>query len=396
MGSLTLNLNGSISNSAAIHVKPVNSAAGADLNSQELLPGLNDRLGDTAPIILSSEAGGSARATFSSGIWLNSGSIDASEDIGPIVMRSGMVAVTHGYKYLNVERSFSGYIRTDSDALIRSNRTVGAFITAHPNKETATFNNPSIGEWRTTHGTTNCGNRLVFAAPPPTIGGTNTRGTDSPVVPFLVGTDTSVVYSSNHADTFLTCDENGLRALRTVTNKVGQVHEFVTRVVDANEDGFDNVYVRTTETVSDDTTINSLVLYNASVRVNSGVRLSVRSGLISAKAAQLGQDGSNNGVLDVGNSEGVFIKTATGGSDGFSSFLSLAGSNGYTFAAYNSWIPLYGTNSYSGQTTIVCGLISFIRKSAVSETNVYLPDDGLVLVHPGATLQVGNPGYVAN
>jgi hypothetical protein len=396
LGSVTIAGAGSIRNSSVVHVRPTSSTAGADVNSHELVAGLNDRLGDSTPIVLSSDVGGSIRATFASGIWLNSGgSIDASEEIGPLIFRSGMVAVTHGYKYLNVERDINGYIRTDADALIRSNRTVAVFVTAHPNKETATFKNPAIGEWRTTYGTTNCGNRFVFSTPLPTIGGTNSRGTDSPVVPFLVGKDTSIVFNSNFADTILTCDANGLRALRTVTNIVGKLPEFAMSVAAANADGCDNVYVRTTETVAADETVNSLVMANASVRVNAGVRLTVRSGLVTAKAAQLGQDSSNNGVLDVGASEGVFIKTATGGSDGWSSFLSLAGSNGYTFAAYNSGISLYGTNSYSGQTTIACGGMSFVRKTH-TENNIYFPDDGLVLVHPGATLQVGNPNYVAN
>lgn len=395
MGSVTIIGSGSIRNSSVVHVRPTSSTAGADVNSHELVAGLNDRLGDSAPIVLSSEVGGSTRALFAEGIWMASGSIDASEDIGPLILRSGMVAVNHGYKYLNVKKFFSGYLRTDSEALIRSNRTVAVFVTAHPDYEISTFNNPAIGEWRTTHGTTNCGNRFVFATPPPTIGGTNSRGTDSPVVPFLVGKDTSVVFSSNHADTLLTYDANGLRALRTVTNIVGQLPEYVTSVAAANADGNDNVYLRALETVASDKTINALVSNNGSLRINAGAKVTVRSGLLNLKGVTFGVDGAN-GALDVGSSEGVIVRTATGGSDGVTFYLPLAGSNGYTFAAYNGWIPFWGTNSYSGPTTIACGTIEFKAKAAYAKSNVYFPDDGQVLVHPGAILIVGNKDYWAN
>ena len=64
MGSVTIIGSGSIRNSSAVHVRPTSSAAGADVNSHELVAGLNDRLGDSAPIVLSSEVGGSTRALF--------------------------------------------------------------------------------------------------------------------------------------------------------------------------------------------------------------------------------------------------------------------------------------------------------------------------------------------
>ena len=375
-GSFSVNNGGAIRNSSKIGVH--SRVGNAGLVCQTLVNGVNDRLGDQAPITLSSEGGSGIRAFLLESV--SAAGASAMEDVGPLILRSGSVYVSHGY-YSEIKGTtyVSAFLRTDSDALVRSNRTVCLFLNGNNGAETATFNNPSLGVWREAHGATNCGNRIVFATPPPTIGGTNSRGTDSPVVPFLMGKDTSVYYTYG-ADTLLTYDANGLRALRIVTNIVGQVHEFVTSLAAANADGYDNVYLRSGETIAVEKTINALVLGGT---LTANARLTIRSGVL----ASLGGT-TINGTVDVGGSEGVLQMTDTRGR-GVTIGATLAGSNGYTFAPVNGAVYLQGANTYSGQTTIACGKLWAHRRNW-AEPNVSFADDALLLVHPGAIVQLGH------
>ena len=167
----------------------------------------------------------------------------------------------------------------------------------------------------------------------------------------------------------------------TRTDLLGNPSEFVETLAAADADGRDNVRVAANESFNGEVAVNALALGGGTLSLGAGGRVSLGSGLLAFVGGTLSAtDGS---VIDAGDREGIVFN---GSSKSIGA--SLAGTGGYTFSTFNGSVKITGTNSYSGLTTIVSGTLETYRLSNTPH-NASLPDDGLVLIHPGATLQIG-------
>ena len=206
--------------------------------------------------------------------------------------------------------------------------------------------------------------------------------------PFILGANFVTNGNPSTAlNTLMTYDAaGGMRAMRTVPDLLGNPTEFVAALAAADADGKDNVRIASDQTLTGEKTVNALALtYRtgttaAKLTLDASARLTVGSGLLAFVGGSL--DAQAGSVIDVGAREGVIFGNPTVSG-------CLAGAGGYTFSAFNGTLSLTGTNAYSGQTTVVSGTLHAYRTSATPH-NVAFPDDGLVLIHPGATLRVGD------
>jgi autotransporter-associated beta strand protein len=192
---------------------------------------------------------------------------------------------------------------------------------------------------------------------------------------------------STALNTLMTYDAaGGMRAMRTVPDLLGNPTEFVAALAAADADGKDNVRIASDQTLTGEKTVNALALtYRtgttaAKLTLDASARLTVGSGLLAFVGGSL--DAQAGSVIDVGAREGVIFGNPTVSG-------CLAGAGGYTFSAFNGTLSLTGTNAYSGQTTVVSGTLHAYRATATPHNDAF-PDDGFVLIHPGATLRIGD------
>ena len=312
--------------------------------------------------------------------------------IGRLVLASGRSGISHGpATEMTDEQSF--FMRTEATSLERINRSVGYFMQPRMQWSDATggwtadirVNYPHVGVWRET-GNRRSGNALVVTGTPPrTIGGDGSAGTDQPIVPFLFGSDCN--HSQNIPSSLVTYHpDTGFRALRRVADYDNSPPEFHGDIFTASEN--DNVIAETWGTLTEDKTINSLMIGSAAFGLGA-CTLTLKSGVMLCGDLY----GSDNSIVSFGDEEG-FIYVFGAGAMIRASF---AGANGMTVVAANgdSGIRFQCKNRYTGQTTII-GHAVFGNNSCDTETklaeggaNVSLPDDGFVLIHPAATLTVG-------
>ena len=344
------------------------------------MAGAEDRFGDEADFMFSTEGGGNYHATMQ--FYVSTANNEASETFGRIILRAGQGKFIHGI-YNNQKNAF---LTSYSSELVRHNRSVGFFSPMTATADTATYNNPGFGTRREGLGDYSCGNQMFFTTAPATVGGTGSRNTDCPVIPYLLSVDSTSNSASATPNTFMTYDAvKGLRAVRVRSDLLGNPPEVVGSIASANADGLDNVILAANETVNADATVNALCTPNRNLSLGSKVKLTVGSGIFNIQDGPA--LGGTDGILDAGTREGIIRQINFAGRTVTIPW-SLAGSDGYTFAPFNGGFNLEGTNSYNGQTTLVCGTLRAYRKNTI-EPNVSLPDDGLVLVHPAGTLQVG-------
>jgi autotransporter-associated beta strand protein len=353
---------------------PLNTAT---LQSTGLADGTNNRLGNSTPIILSS---GSYVAYFRQAMVA---SIDAIEDIGAIILRSGRPLIIQGHDASS--QLSNAFLRCNADGLTRENRSLAFFSTQRTTAETTSYNNPSFGVRRDAPGSnaSDAGNQVFFDSAPTTIGG-GARATAKAVIPFLQTLDTTA--GSGVPNTLLTYNATeGLRALRIQTDIAGNTSEYVTSVALADADGLDNVRTTAGETVSASKTVNALILTSGSTTIAANTTLSVGSGVIMFKNGTLAASDQVTSVVNFGANEGLLFHI-----DGSVTtvYPALAGSGGLTIFG-NPFIT--GKNTYTGQTTVISGTPAVYRTTgSAANANDSLPDNGLVLIHPGATLQAGS------
>ena len=344
------------------------------------MAGAENRFGDEADFIFSTESGGNYHATMQ--FYVSTANNEASETFGRVIFRTGQGKFIHGI-YNGTKNAF---LTSHSSELVRRNRSVGFFSPMTATADSATYNNPAFGTRREGLGDYSCGNQMFFTTAPATVGGTGARHTDCPVIPYLLSVDSTSNSASATPNTFMTYDAvKGLRAVRVRTDLLGNPPEVVGSIASANADGLDNVILAANETVSADATVNALYTPNRNLTLGSKVKLTVGSGIFNIQDGPA--LGGTDGILDAGTREGIIRQINFAGRTVTIPWR-LAGSDGYTFAPFNGGFNLEGTNSYGGQTTLVCGTLRAYRKNT-TQPNVSFPDDGLVLVHPAGTLQVG-------
>jgi len=299
----------------------------------------------------------------------------AVNGLGPILLVSGRSSIFQG-RSAGFDQEF--YQMTEIASLMRTNRSVAYVATPFRYDDTsAGLRDVHIGTWRDT-GDRPSGNRIFLDTPPVLVGG---------IIPYLYGS-----YGWDINPSLYTYEQGtGLRVLRRKAHLEGpsefsDVWTASDFLAITDEDA--NVSVMgNTEHMNVNKTINSLVVHpdSGTWYRNYGVT-TVKSGVILG--GQIGRAGS---VIDVGDVEGFFVSLhGVGTMEG-----NFAGNNGFTFAG----TPLYvcGANTYTGQTTIAGGIVSMGNRScgAYSQfeaglANVSMPDDGFVLVHPGARLVIGD------
>lgn len=367
---------GSAPNTTSIVVTATTS--GSSFSSPDMQTGV-ERLDDDVEIVLVSAASGNAQATFTHRVDTKDN--DAVERIGRLVLRSGQSKLVHGVNTYNQNNQF---IRLNAGGIVRENKSTLGVYNPSQYADKATYATANLGMRREVEGLYKCGNQIFLDTPPVMYGGPLTaRGTDAPVIPFILGAN--FVTNGNPSttlNTLITHDPaTGLRAMRTRTDLLGNPSEFVETLVAADADGKDNARIAANETFSGETTVNALALAGGTLTLGAGGRVSLGSGLLAFVGGTLSAtDGS---VIDAGDREGIVFN---GSSKSIGA--SLAGTGGYTFSTFNGSVKITGTNSYSGLTTIVSGTLETYRLSNTPH-NASLPDDGLVLIHPGATLQIG-------
>lgn len=366
---------GALRNTPSITLNAI--TGGSTLTSQAYLNGEN-RLGDTADLILNSAASGNARVVVTHQIDATTG-IDVAERIGRIVLRCGESAMVQGSRY----SGSAVFFRLDASEIVRENRSTLIINNTKTTGDSASAGNAQLGMHREVEGLPKCGNQLFLDTPPTMIGGPVNRGTDGFVIPYILGVNVVSNNTGQTLNTLMTYDAvGGMRAMRTRTDLLGNPSEFVATLAAADADGKDNVRIVANESFSGEKTVNALALSAGTLTLGAGAKVTLGSGLLAFVGGTLSANDAS--VIDAGVREGVVMN---GGGKAINA--SLAGSNGYTFSTFNSTLTLTGTNSYIGQTTVVSGTLHAYRASATPH-NVAFPDDGLVLVHPGATLRIGD------
>lgn len=291
------------------------------------MAGAEDRFGDEADFIFSTESGGNYHATMQ--FYVSTANNEASETFGRVIFRTGQGKFIHGI-YNGTKNAF---LTSHSSELVRRNRSVGFFTPMTATADSATYNNPAFGTRREGLGDYSCGNQMFFTTAPATVGGTGARHTDCPVIPYLLSVDSTSNNASATPNTFMTYDAvKGLRAVRVRTDLLGNPPEVVDSIASANADGLDNVILAAHETVSADATVNALYTPNRNLILGSKVKLTVGSGVFNVFNAPSLQ--GSDAVLDVGSSEGIIRQLDFAGRTVTIPW-SLAGSNGYTFAPFN-------------------------------------------------------------
>ena len=348
---------------------------GSTLTSQSYGNGQN-RLGDTVDLILVSGASGNAQAAVTHMIDATTG-IDVAERIGRVILRNGQSSWKQGARY----SGSTVFFRMDAGEIVREHGSTMTIINTVNVGDYDNKGNAMLGVRRDSGDLPYCGNQFFLDTPPAMIGGPVSRGTDAPIIPYMLGAFAISNNTAQTLNTLITHDAGGLRAMRTRTDLLGNPSEFVATLAAADADGKDNVRIGANETYSGETTVNALALGAGTLTLGADAKVTLGSGLLAFVGGSL--TGNAGSVIDVGAREGIVIN---GGGKTISA--SLAGTGGYTFSTFNSSVKLTGTNSYSGTTTIVSGTLSLYQMNGTPH-NVFLPDDGLVLIHPGATLEVG-------
>jgi len=316
---------------------------------------------------------------FEAGVELN----DVVETMGELILDTGLSVIQHGTS-LATDTNFA--LRLNSAALVRNNRSVALV------RSVLAVNNvnvPSIGVRGTTisSGGGLAGNQIFFTAAPATTSGN--------IVPYLLGAD---MVSGGNANSFVTYDgTDGLRVLRTAEDAYGNPAELVSTIAAAGSS--DNVRITVAETVSANKTVNALIVAGVTASqpatLNAGVTLTIDSGCLVLGAGTsdvVGVDRATS-VLAFGTNE-AFVH-ALSGSPTISAAIS--GSGGLTVAASGTGVlSVEGVNTYSGQTTVVNANLRVRNADATAYLNTSLPDNEIVLLHPGATLQIGSSNAGVN
>ena len=343
-----------------------------------------ERLDDEVDIVLASAGVGDIAASFTHRI--DDKDNDAVERVGRLIIRSGQSKMIHGVNSYNLPNMF---IRLNAGEIVRENKSTLGVYQPSSYADRATYSTAPLGMRREVEGLNKCGNQLFLDTPPALCGGPLTaRGTDAPVIPFILGANFVTNGNPSTAlNTLMTYDAaGGMRAMRTVPDLLGNPTEFVAALAAADADGKDNVRIASDQTLTGEKAVNALALtYRtgttaAKLTLDASARLTVGSGLLAFVGGSL--DAQEGSVIDVGEREGVIFGNPTVAG-------CLAGAGGYTFSAFNGTLSLTGTNAYSGQTTLVSGTLHAYRATATPHNDAF-PDDGFVLIHPGATLRIGD------
>ncbi|MGH7180098.1 MAG: beta strand repeat-containing protein, partial [Tepidisphaeraceae bacterium] len=182
-------------------------------------------------------------------------------------------------------------------------------------------------------------NFTVTSAPTLVGGGGGAGSSTISIVPWIVSNNSSGFVQNGLTNTFVTYGANGFRPLNTST-------EYATSLAAAGATS--NVRLTTTNALAGTQTINSLAL--AGGDITGAGTLTITSGAVIG--ANFGTSVSAN--LAFGATEAVFHMTSTGTFSGI-----ISGTNGLTKSGLNGLV-LTGSNTYTGQTTIVDGSIRVI------------------------------------
>ncbi len=312
----------------------------------------------------------STQTLFEEGVQIN----DVVETMGQLILDTGRSAIWHGTSN-SAATNFA--LRLNSDALVRNHRSVAwvrSFLTVN------NVNVPSIGVRGATISSSSqlAGNQIFFTAAPATASGN--------IVPYLLGAD---MVSGGTVNSFVTYNvSEGLRVLRTATDIYGNAAELVSSIDAAGPS--DNVRITVAETVSASKAVNALIVAsgNQSATLNAGVTLTIGSGclVLGTGTSNVSAGDRATSVLDFGTNE-AFVHAVSASP---TIEASISGSGGLTVAASGAGVGLImgGVNTYSGQTTVVNGVLRAYNP-ATTHLNTSLPDNDIVLLHPGATLQIG-------
>ena len=358
---------------------PLGGHAELRMNDMGNVNGRFERMDSGADIIMASAGSGSAylRATH------NVAACDITNAVGNVILASGRSHIVQGMDSGSTLANL--FLTLEASSLQRRNNSLAVLYTPRQNEKT-TFVCPSIGVRRDTGAYAN-GTQIFLGEPLVGIGGTGANGTDWPIIPYLMGCDNTdgagqAVSSPSSAVTYH--PSTGLRALRTRNDIEGLPSEFTATIASAG--ALDNVRTEAAETVSASKTINALIMRSGDITIDADTRLAITSGLLWAAGGGIKSGGDIAAcVIDFGENEGMLFHTA-GSVTTFG--VSLDGSGGVTIYGTPSFT---GKNTYTGQTTIVGGKSTFYRSTQqFANVNESLPDDGHVLLHPGATLQIGS------
>jgi autotransporter-associated beta strand protein len=189
------------------------------------------------------------------------------------------------------------------------------------------------------------GNIFFTNAPGLTGGGGGAGSNTISILPYAVGANTS----GGTANSLVTYDANGIRPLNTSTEYA----------LDFTGGPTTNVRLTAATDINSSTltTVNSLVVASGSLTNSQGGALRLTSG------ALLHAGGTISANLDFGNSEAIITTpTAAVTING-----TISGSNGLTKSG-SQMLTLSGNNTYSGQTTINSGVLSFSSAANLGAT----------------------------
>jgi autotransporter-associated beta strand protein len=373
-GNTQLAASGAIANTSQI----VLDARVAATSLEFMASGAFNRVSDTAPIDLRSGVGASSL------IFRTEGSnVTATETIGGVTLQTGRSIIEAG----NASTAFTNVSTTLTLAsLARENRSV---LFVKPRVNDTNSNTPSIGY---TTGTP-ANYVVVSGTAPTTIGGNNSRGTNAAIVPYATSQNASVATGGSNMSLVTYVAGTGFRSLASSdyvpSSSLGSL----------NADGNDNLLINGSHSLSGSTTVNAVMAQSGSLTIGSGNTLTIKSGVIATNVNNpFGTPGASvAGTLDFNGNEGVIT---TGGV--FEIRQTMTNANGVTVSTGASGnVQFAGINTYSGRTTVLgpgltggqpVGLvISYDNGSNTSlNTNVGLPDNGDVLIHPGSALTIGN------
>lgn len=350
----TLQVTGSILNTSRILVE----GSGATLR-RTATDGVNAPFSTDVDIVLRGVGTGN---TASSGFdfTTNAANIQAEMDIGRLILQTGRAMITTGST--NNANGANTAITLNATELVRENLSVATLRNGA--EATGSNNIPYLGQ-RIVDGPNVRANQIIFDVAPTTIGGDGSRGTNHAIIPWLVADNRSG--GSAQGNSFLTY--NGTDGLVYL-----QAANYVTNITAVHADGNDNFRAGSSQTITTTVTVNSYSTFGTgSLTVDAGGTLVVKSGAVNLFNGGIG---GNDGVVDFGTAEGVIYH-------GTGSLQSLApritGSGGLTLAANGQLVLNSTAHTYTGQTTVVSGIVE-MRKVDAANT---------LFIHQGATFRAG-------
>lgn len=301
---LTLNGNGSIATSSSYDI------AGT-LNLDSSTTNNSNRLSDTAGITMRGATltltGNAAAAT--------------AETAGALTLGNGINTITVTPNAAqSASLNFSGITRSNNSTLFVRGTNLGAAAGA--------------GVAQITSAT----------SPGTLIGGGGAAGsTNISILPWAVGNTTATGLNNS---SFVTFDAtNGLRPLATA--------EYAT--LTSGESDNNNTRLTAATAISAATTVNSVLVAGAGTLLSGTGGLNITSGaLMYAPSATTA--GTISANVNFGGAEGVITNTASGG---LTMSGVLSGSNGLTFNPLGGLINVTGLNTYTGQTSIIGGEVTY-------------------------------------